>query len=92
MQENFIINIIILLLINVGQNNNNIIIIRKHYPFFKIKFSRWFEFNNESDNLKYVADTLIKLLIPFSKNSQILYCSLNKIIVGQKLYRDLHQN
>jgi hypothetical protein len=81
-------NIIILSLINVGQNNDNIIINGKHIYFFKIKSSSWFGFNNENDNFKYVAETLINLIILFFRNSHIMYCSLNKIIIRQKLYKD----
>ena len=37
----------------------------KTYPFFKIKFSRWFEFNNENNNFKYAAESVNILIIIF---------------------------
>ena len=41
---------------------------------FKIKFSRWFEFNNENNNFKYAAETLNKILmIIFSRSNFTIY-------------------
>jgi hypothetical protein len=58
--------------INVGQNNNTIIISSKFIYFFKIKLSRWFEFNNEINNFKYAAEKNKISIIIFSET--LKYC------------------
>jgi hypothetical protein len=85
-------NIIILLLINVSQNNNNIII-SKTKPFFKIKFSSWFEFNNESNNCEYAAEYVNILIIIFSRSTKItLLLSEQTISLDKNLHRNLDQS
>jgi hypothetical protein len=41
--------------------------------FFKIKFSRWFEFNNENNNFKYAAETFNKTFIQKHKINYFLF-------------------
>ncbi len=45
---------------NVGQKITILQFIFNYYSFFKTKFSRWFEFDNENNYIKYAAETLIK--------------------------------
>jgi hypothetical protein len=45
---------------NVGEKITILQFIFNNYSIFKIKFSHWFEFDNENNNIKYAAETIIK--------------------------------
>jgi hypothetical protein len=45
---------------NVGQKITILQFIFNNYSFFKTKFSRWFEFDNENNYIKYAAEIIIK--------------------------------
>ena len=76
-----------MLLINVGQNNNNIIITIKKFLCFKIKFSRWFEFNNENNNF-YVRSGNFNKSFNFIFQKQLYYL-LNKKISLDKFCTEI---
>jgi hypothetical protein len=43
---------------NVGQKITILQFIFNYYSFSKTKFSRWFEFDNENNYIKYAAETI----------------------------------
>ena len=83
---------LILLLINVGQNNNNIIITVKIIYVSKLNSPVGSNLIMKATIFKYAEETLINLLILFSRNFYCTLLFLNKIDVRSKLYRFQHHN
>jgi hypothetical protein len=69
---------------NVGQKITILQFIFNNYSIFKIKFSRWFEFNNENNNIKYIAETIIKFsYYYFPEAPKKIHYFLSKMPLGK---------